>query len=79
MVKSDLDGEVLAALKAEGGSAGIVALCRRVWETRETDLQNSGELFFTWQYDIRWAANRLRRSGKLKPVSESPRGVWELA
>jgi len=35
--------------------------------------------FFTWQYDIRWAANLLRRSGLMKPAESSPHGLWELS
>ena len=39
----------------------------------------SGDLFYTWRYDIRWAAQTLRDSGVLKPDHEVPRGVWQLA
>jgi hypothetical protein len=39
----------------------------------------SGDFFFTWQYDIRWAAQTLRDKGALKPDIEAPRGIWQLA
>ena len=73
-----LDGWIIEALRWLGGSATIVEMCKRVWERHQSDLQNSGELFYTWQYDIRWAANRLRRERKLKAAEVSPRGVWEI-
>jgi len=37
-----------------------------------------GDLFYTWQYDMRWAATKLRRDGKLKAATRSPKGTWEL-
>jgi len=61
-----------------GRSANIVTICRSVWKEHENELRNSGDLFYTWQYDIRWAANRLRRQKILKPVETSPKGFWEL-
>ena len=35
-------------------------------------------MFYTWQYDVRWAAYKLRESGEAKGVDENPRGIWEL-
>jgi hypothetical protein len=79
MNKTDLDNEIVGALGKLGGGATIVDICKEIWTDRAADLQTSGDLFFTWQYDVRWAANRLRRSGVLRPAEESPRGVWELS
>lgn len=76
--KRDLADWAVAALHAQGGSARIPEICRHVWDNHETDLRASGDLFFTWQYDIRWAATKLRKSRALRPASASPRGVWEL-
>lgn len=51
-----------------------------VWRRHELDLRNSGSLFYTWQYDIRWAAQKLRDTGRLKPIAQRRPGVpWELA
>lgn len=61
-----------------GGSADIVEICREVWDRHEQDLRDAGSLFYTWQYDIRWAATALRQEGRLRPAEVSPRGVWEL-
>lgn len=77
--RHDLGEWILAALRDLGGSAEIIAICRWVWNHKEQELRASGNLFFTWQYDIRWAATRLRRAGRLRPVGASPAGVWELS
>lgn len=73
-----LKGWVLEALRHIGGAASIVEVCRHVWLTHEAELRASGDLFFTWQYDIRWAAQYLRNSGRLAAVGGDRRKPWEL-
>jgi len=77
--KNDLTGWLVEALKANNGRASIVDICKHVWKNHEEELRRSGDLFFTWQYDIRWAATHLRKGGILRPAGVSPSGVWELA
>lgn len=77
--KHDLVDWLYDALQALGGRARIASLCEHIWDKHEDDLRASGDLFFTWQYDIRWAAHKLRKQGKMKPTKNSPKGVWELA
>ncbi len=77
--KHDLVDWLIEALKASGGQGRIVDLCKYVWKIHEDDLKGSDNLFYTWQYDIRWAATELRKSGKLKSASLSPKGIWELS
>lgn len=76
--KHDLSDWIVEALRAAGGSAGIVEICRHVWDHHEDELRRSETLFYTWQYDIRWAATGLRKRRALKAANVSPRGVWEL-
>lgn len=76
--REDLQSWLIEALRASGGQASIVDVCKFVWEAHELDLRESGDLFYTWQYDIRWAAQVLRDAGRLKGTSQRPRGVWEL-
>jgi len=78
-VKDSLPGWVRQALKELGGSGTIVEVARIIWRDHESGLKAGGDLFYTWQYDMRWAANKLRRSGDMKAADVSPRGVWELA
>jgi hypothetical protein len=76
--KKNLQVWILEALKAKNGSATLLEICKYVWDNHEDDLRRSGDLFYTWQYDIRWAATNLRENGKLLPANQSPRGIWEL-
>lgn len=77
--KHDLQDWVRDALRANGGHARLVEVAKFIWAKHESDLKASGDLLYTWQYDMRWAANVLRTNGIMKPVSSSPTGVWELA
>jgi hypothetical protein len=77
--KNDLQDWVEEALKSLGGRATIVDVARVIWYDHEVELRASGDLFYTWQYDMRWAAQMLRNSGRAKPTRGLPRGVWELA
>lgn len=76
--KQNLVDWLYEALKGIGGSGRIADLCKYVWKHHEEDLRQSGDLFYTWQYDIRWAAYQLRQSGKMKPDNLSTKGIWEL-
>jgi hypothetical protein len=78
LTREDLQGLVVAALKANGGSAPIVDVCKYVWQHHEQELRASGDLFYTWQYDIRWAAQRLRDNRVLISTDSLPRGLWAI-
>ena len=70
---------VVEALQARGGGSSVVGVSKYIWDHHEVELRGSGDLFYTWQYDIRWAAKKLRDRGRLKPVADSKRLPWELA
>lgn len=78
MKKDDLPELLEATLTKLGGSGTILEVCKTFWADNESELRNSGNLFYTWQYDIRWAATTLRKSGIMKDTSISDSGVWEL-
>lgn len=78
MTRYDLPDILFKSLKDMGGQASIIEVCKYVWEKYKTNLQDSGDLFYSWQYDIRWAATELRKTGRMKPAEISPRGVWEV-
>lgn len=78
MKKNELPDLLFQCLKELGGEANIVAVCRYFWEHYEEELQNSGDLLYTWQYDIRWAATELRKRKIMLDAKESPKGVWQL-
>jgi len=77
--RDDLVDWVVEALKNNNNRARIVDVCKFIWEVYENQLRRSGDLFYTWQYDVRWAADKLRRQGKLAPVYASPKGIWVLS
>jgi hypothetical protein len=77
--KKDLVDWVLTALREAGGRATQLEVAKRLWQKHESELKASGDLFYTWQYDFRWAGTELRKSKIMRSATMSPRGVWELA
>ena len=69
---------LMSCLQELGGEASIVKVCKCFWEHYEEELKHSGDLLYTWQYDIRWAATELRKTGFMIEATESPRGLWQL-
>lgn len=78
VTRDDLEDFIVEALKANGGSAPLIDVCKYVWSNHEQDIRLAGDLFYTWQYDIRWAATRLRKSGIMKAAQKDNSGDWEL-
>lgn len=77
--KHDVTDWVVEALKSLDGRASLVQVAQEIWTRHEKQLRSSGDLFYTWQYDMRWSANVLRRKGAMKSAEISPPGIWELA
>lgn len=76
--KHDLGDWIVEALTELGGAGSVVEVSEIVWRRHEPELRGSGALFYTWQYDIRWAAQRLRDSGGLQSVGGQRGGPWRL-
>lgn len=70
---------IIEALNHLGGKARPRDVSKYIWEHYETELKNSGDSLYTWQYDIRWAAQSLRNEGVLKPINNRRDLPWELA
>lgn len=77
--REDLEGWVIDALKLIGGSGSVTQVCEQIWKKHAKEPEASGDFFYTWQYDVRRAANRLRRKKTMRSVEDSPAGIWELA
>lgn len=75
--KASLLEWVVEALGELGGSGTVAEVCRVVWRRHEQELQGSGDLFYTWQYDIRWAAQTLRDESVLAAADPRQRR-WSL-
>jgi hypothetical protein len=69
---------VHSAIKHHGGRATIVQVAEYIWSNHEAELRRSGELFYTWQYDMRWAAQKLRDTKILSNVKSVERGIWAI-
>ncbi|WP_296579374.1 hypothetical protein [Phreatobacter sp.] len=78
MTRGDLPNAVVKALDELGGTGTVVDVARLIWRDNEATLKASGDLYYTWQYETRWAAQRLRDEGKLTYGRENGRGVWQL-
>ena len=79
MTRADLPDIVFEALKALGGRGTIVQICKYIWEQYEPELRKSGDLFYSWQYDMRWAGQHLRDTGKLVKADKTSKGLWVIS
>lgn len=70
---------VVEALGELGGQGKVLAVSQVIWRRHEGDLRAAGSLFYTWQYDVRWAAQVLRDEGVLLEAHGRRDGTWALA
>jgi len=77
--RQELEGWVYDALCHHGGKASPLDVAKYIWDEHEGELRASGNLFYSWQYDMRWAAQKLRDRGKLVSADLAPRGFWVVA
>lgn len=75
--KSDLTDWVVEALRANKGEGSILYVAQYIWEHHQKELEGT-PLFYSWQYDMRWAATELRKRGLLVPADDDRRGKWTL-
>ena len=57
--KFDLRDWLVEALMANEKKGTIVEVCKYIWRNYQGELKASGNLFYAWQYDVRWAATEL--------------------
>lgn len=63
--REDLKQWVLTAIHQAGGSSSLIEVARHIWQHHEAELRASGDMFYTWQYDMRWAATALCKEGRM--------------
>ena len=73
---NDLCIWIVEALEANKGAARIPEIAKHIWENHEDHLKDSGDLFYTWQYDMRWAGKKLVDQGRLDKITI--KGQWRL-
>ncbi|MYC67238.1 MAG: hypothetical protein F4X12_12985 [Acidobacteriia bacterium] len=76
--RGDLKNWTVLALGSLGGAAHHIVVAKRIWEEHEDEIRASGDLLYTWQYELRWAVYSLRKDGRVAPATAGPRGVWQL-
>lgn len=79
VTRDDMTEWVVHALDSFGGQGWPKDVAKFVWKNYESELRGSGDMLYTWQYDLRWAAQKLRNEGTLKPVNGRRDLPWELA
>jgi hypothetical protein len=75
MTREDLKPIILEAIGTPGNKERIAKIAKFIWDHHEGDLRASGDFFYTWQYDMRWASEGLVKEGKLDKKSHI--GLWE--
>jgi len=76
ITRHKLEEIIIEYLEMNKKRASLLEISQYIWEKYENHLRESGKIFYTWQYDLRWAANSLRRKGVIK--SGLRKGLWEL-
>ena len=66
------------SLRRLGGEGTIVEVAKDIWTNHKDDLEKSGDLFFTWQYDMRWACQKLRDEKKAVIGGAKGQKSWRL-
>lgn len=70
---------VYQAVEAEGGEASVLQVAKYIWSHHESELKSSGDDFYTWQYDMRWAAQKLRDDKKFVAAAVQNGRKWAIA
>ncbi len=69
---------VREALGALGGSGTINDVAKHLWDNHEAELRDAGEHFYSWQTDLRWAAQQLRNKRLIGLSKIGSKSLWVL-
>jgi len=76
--KAILNDWAVQAIRHFGGTAHHLNVAKWIWANKRDELFEMGDLFYTWQYDLRWVGYELRRDGIILQNDDSPQGTWIL-
>ncbi len=76
--RENLKTLIVEALNELGGTGYVKDIGKFIWDNYEDDIKSSDDILYTWQYDVRWAAQKLRDSSILKPVHGNRKLPWQL-
>jgi hypothetical protein len=71
ITKADLKIWIIDALRDLGGQGRIWEMSKHIWDHHDKELKAAGPLFYTWQYDMRWAGQKLQKEGKLSKAGKN--------
>lgn len=77
--RKDLCDWIVEALNDLNGSAQIKMVRKHIWDHHGSEIVSSGNLHFTWNEDVMWAATQLRAKGTLKNAKATSKNVWALS
>ena len=76
LTRQRLEPLIVEALRSAGGSLSLKEINKFVWENHQDELKRSGDFFYIWQYELRWAGEALDKAGRIS--RGPPRGIWHL-
>jgi hypothetical protein len=74
--RADLMPWIIDGLKANSGKVHFIEISKHIWKNHQRELEASGNFFYKWQYEMRWAGNKLVNEKKI--IKDKSNGVWEL-
>jgi len=78
LTRNDLIDWVYEALARAGGELSPLGVAKSIWANHESDLKASGDMFYKWQYEVRWAGQMLQKSGRAKKTRKGNSSIWSL-
>jgi hypothetical protein len=57
---------IIDGLRANGGRVHFIEVAKHIWKHHRKEIEASGDFFYKWQYELRWAANQLVRDNKIR-------------
>lgn len=78
MRRDDLPDLLYNVLDELGGEATAVEAVACFWTRYDEELRESGNLYYTWEFDLEKAVKDLRRDHRMMEAFYSPEDVWAL-
>lgn len=78
ITKSRVSEIIIECLQNHNGRASILEVSQYIWDNYENELRESGKIFYTWQYEMRWETTKLRKQSVLKNNKDKTNVLREL-
>ena len=75
-IEPNFESWILEALQNSEDDGSIVGVAKHIWTHHEAELRGSEDVFFTWQYRMRWAGHKLVKLGKMKIEKVRGKSRW---